>query len=447
MVWAFKDQQLERDYCQASNENIFARLRPGLLCFLAPAQTLSSLSLFVLRFFHGYQLKQDEMLFAGYRLIVGIVCTLLFLRRWDVKTERKISFGMLYLTRFSYMSICILECGIRQHDTQFMFMLIWKFFFTGIVVSSFSEYLLSSVLLASIKPIRLFLFATTCIRDTEDGCSSEGRWQILERYAILLFVGIVITCLMHVHRRRAWILNRGHLDNCSPQANPAGPSSEQQCPSFILGHVIGSGSLGYVYLATDPATGRRLAVKSVPAALVRACAADADLRAAAALDHPHLVPTLPPAPRGEAVLLAAHYCAGGSVAALLDAVGPLDEPAARGLARQAAAGLLALAERGLSHGDLCCANILLDAAGAARLADAGPILRLKLAARAGAGAGACVAPEVLRGGAGGWPADVWALACCAVEMCAGRTVLGAARGAVSPCDLLALAQVCQHGYI
>jgi WD40 repeat protein/serine/threonine protein kinase len=134
---------------------------------------------------------------------------------------------------------------------------------------------------------------------------------------------------------------------------------------FAVVRELGRGAFGVVYLARDAHLGRDVALK-VPKA---AALADPGLRerfvrearAAAALDHPNVVPLYEAAEAGDSCYIASAYCPGTTLAAWLKG---RDTPVP---VRDAAALLATLAgavehahQRGVLHRDLKPSNVLLE---------------------------------------------------------------------------------------
>jgi WD40 repeat protein len=139
---------------------------------------------------------------------------------------------------------------------------------------------------------------------------------------------------------------------------------------FALRRELGRGGYGIVYLADDPLLGRPVALKVPrPEALVNPELRRRLLhegRAAAGLDHPHLVPVYEVGEAGPLCYIAAAYCPGSTLAAWLRArtepVPPLE--AARLVAALAEAVQHAHG-RGILHRDLKPGNVLLQQSEAA----------------------------------------------------------------------------------
>jgi len=143
---------------------------------------------------------------------------------------------------------------------------------------------------------------------------------------------------------------------------------------FRIERLLGSGSLGSVYEATQISLGRTVALRiigsdSFPDPESSARFRD-QLRWAAAVHHPHIVPTYEAGPWGSGSFVATRYVRGQTLADLLadglvtaDDLGPLLAPLDDALA--------VVHEAGLVHGRVSARNILVDPSGAALLADLG----------------------------------------------------------------------------
>jgi serine/threonine-protein kinase len=173
-----------------------------------------------------------------------------------------------------------------------------------------------------------------------------------------------------------WLSRPGEPDE--PPARPSGrlePGARLDGGYRILS-VLSEGGMGAVYAAEREGAGARVALK----VLLHAGGEDrgaqarflAEARAAAGFAHRNLVPvtdagTTP----GGRPFLVMPLLEGESLAELLAARGPLDEPAAAAILRQILAGLRAVHERGIVHRDLKPGNLFL-----CREGRPGPVVRI-----------------------------------------------------------------------
>lgn len=191
--------------------------------------------------------------------------------------------------------------------------------------------------------------------------------------------------------------------------------SEEVGP-YRLGALLGEGANAWVYAARDP-RGREVALKLLkrtddPVARAR-LEREADVLSE--LDHPGLVRVLDRGrdARGRAYL-ALERVDGPTLAARLEAEGPLPPRDAWGLVRAVALALRAAHAAGVLHRDLTPANVLLDPRGRPRLSDFGLARRTVGDPRlsqdgAGTGTPAYMAPEQWWGAAVDERTDVYGL--------------------------------------
>src|SRR5512143_1377734 len=154
--------------------------------------------------------------------------------------------------------------------------------------------------------------------------------------------------------------------------DPLLPALERQ---FAVEGVLRRGSTSRIYLARDQVTGRLCSLKvlplgeDVPEGLIERFRKDA--QRAATLDHPHLVSLLSFGATDEAVWYAMEYVQGRSLGDLLRTGDRMDLKTCLRLVEQIASALEYSHRRGLTHGNLKPANVLVDPEGWARVADLG----------------------------------------------------------------------------
>ena len=102
---------------------------------------------------------------------------------------------------------------------------------------------------------------------------------------------------------------------------------------YRLDGYIGQGAAAVVYLAQDERSGHNVALKVLTPEMARDDAFRAqflhEARAAAAVDHPHIIPVYAAGEANGTLYLAMHYVQGGDARSLLNRFGPL--PFAMGL--------------------------------------------------------------------------------------------------------------------
>ena len=153
--------------------------------------------------------------------------------------------------------------------------------------------------------------------------------------------------------------------------DPILPALERQ---FQVEGMLRRGAASRIYLARDQVTGRLCSLKVLPLSdeqpgLIERFRADA--QRAAALDHPHIVALHSFGATDEAVWYAMEYVQGRSLGDLLRTADRMDLKTCLRLVEQIASALEYGHRRGITHGNLKPANILVDPEGWARVADFG----------------------------------------------------------------------------
>jgi serine/threonine protein kinase len=198
---------------------------------------------------------------------------------------------------------------------------------------------------------------------------------------------------------------------------------------YDVGHEIGRGGMGAVWLARDTVLGRDVALKRI-GLLPGASATDLERaarapRLAARLNHPHVVAVYDLVAEDDANWLVMEYVEGVTLAALIKNDGALDADQAAGLVRQAADALAAAHEAGIIHRDVKPSNMLVTPSGDVKITDFG-IARAEADAsltQTGlvTGSPAYLAPEVASGSGATEASDVWSLGATLFHTLAGHT--------------------------
>ncbi len=208
-----------------------------------------------------------------------------------------------------------------------------------------------------------------------------------------------------------------------------------QVAGYRLGEQVGWGGMAAVYRAYDIRLGRWVALKI----LAPEIASDASFRqgfisesrAAAAVDHPHIIPVFEAGEAGGVLFIAMRYVGGGDVRMLVRRHGPLDAARAGSIVGQVASALDAAHAAALVHRDVKPANMLLAAAAGGGYPDHVYLSDFGLSRQALSAAGPALsgqfagtlnymAPEQIKGRPVDGRADLYALACAAFEMLAGE---------------------------
>jgi serine/threonine-protein kinase len=156
---------------------------------------------------------------------------------------------------------------------------------------------------------------------------------------------------------------------------------------------LGGGGMSRVFVAEEPALGRRVAIKVLPPELAEGITADRfrrEIQLAAQLQHPHIVPLLTSERAGGLVFYVMPYVDGETLRARLTREGAMPPGAAVRVARDVAEALEYAHRHGVVHRDIKPENILLSS-GHALVLDFGVAKALRESTAHGGGTTAGVA--------------------------------------------------------
>jgi DNA-binding beta-propeller fold protein YncE len=219
-------------------------------------------------------------------------------------------------------------------------------------------------------------------------------------------------------------VSRAPASPSPPGGAPVSPlDTELQPGDVFAGYRVtglaGRGGMGVVYRAEQLDLQRPVALKLIATPLAR----DEDFRerfvresrAAAAIDHPNVIPVYSAGEDDGRLYLAMRLVEGEDLRTLVQRAGPLDAATAASVIAQVANALDAAHARGLVHRDIKPANVLLDGSHA-YLTDFGLTKRLTgettmTGSGRWVGTLGYIAPEQIRGEGVDARADVYALGC------------------------------------
>lgn len=206
----------------------------------------------------------------------------------------------------------------------------------------------------------------------------------------------------------------------------------QKFDKYVLHEMIGRGGMSTVYRASQPATGREVAIKVIAPALARHPAIagrfEQEALAAARLQHPHILPVYDVGRAGEYFYIVMAYVPGRTLSRYIAAnPGGLPLSEVVRLTNRIADALDHAHRRDIIHRDVKPGNVLLDARDHPYLADFGVAQLLGAvpdAAGPSFGTYAYMAPELADSRAASPASDIYALGVMVCEMLTGRRPYG-----------------------
>jgi mitogen-activated protein kinase kinase kinase len=186
---------------------------------------------------------------------------------------------------------------------------------------------------------------------------------------------------------------------------------------YTMSSMTACGGFCDVYLGLCHNTGMLVCIKQA-----RSWHSDKDVNAMEmevdmlrSLDHPNIVKYLG-TDRAEKLRIILEYVPGGSIALILSTFGPMAESIIRFFSHQALLGLRYLHEKGIIHGDIKGANLLLSDTGMVKLADFGSSIRNMGDGIPPFGTVLWMAPEVCREEPLRPSSDIWSFGCTVLQM-------------------------------
>jgi serine/threonine protein kinase len=220
-----------------------------------------------------------------------------------------------------------------------------------------------------------------------------------------------------------------------PSFAPGGLAAGSQIAGYLIQEQIGRGGMAVVYRASDTRLNRSVALKILAPELAGDTAFRQrfmrEMRAAASVDHPHIVPVFAAGEADGVLYIAMRYVGGQDLRTLLDTEHALPAPRVVHIIAQVASALDDAHARGLIHRDVKPGNMLIGTVAGSGQPDHVYLSDFGLSKPELSGANLTLtgqflgtldymAPEQAEGHAVDGRTDQYALGCTAFEMLAGR---------------------------
>ncbi|KAG9440721.1 hypothetical protein H6P81_020886 [Aristolochia fimbriata] len=215
---------------------------------------------------------------------------------------------------------------------------------------------------------------------------------------------------------------------------PAKSEISSMTSQWQKGKLIGSGTFGNVYVATNRETGALCAMKEVnlipddPKSAECMQQLEQEIKVLSQLKHPNIVQYYGSEIVEDRFYIYLEYVHPGSISKYVrDHCGAMTESVVRNFTRHILSGLAYLHSKKTIHRDIKGANLLVDASGVVKLADFGMAKHLsgQAAVRSLKGSPYWMAPEVMQAmmhkdSGYDLAVDIWSLGCTIIEMFTGR---------------------------
>ncbi|KAK1433523.1 hypothetical protein QVD17_10434 [Tagetes erecta] len=228
-----------------------------------------------------------------------------------------------------------------------------------------------------------------------------------------------------------------HVSRRSSLDKPEGPVIKGQ---WQKGKLLGRGSYGSVYEATNRETGSLCAMKEVdivpddPKSAECVRQLEQEIRVLRNLEHPNIVQYLGSEVVGDRFCIYLEYVHPGSINKYVrEHCGAMTESVVRNFTRHILSGLAYLHSKKTVHRDIKGANLLVDASGVVKVADFGLAKHLSTHAidLSSKGSPHWMAPEVIKAALRKdanpehtFTMDIWSLGCTVIEMVTGKPPWG-----------------------
>jgi len=174
---------------------------------------------------------------------------------------------------------------------------------------------------------------------------------------------------------------------------------------YIIHHAIGEGAHGRVYSATQPGTGRPVAIKAIRPEFADSSdfirRFDTEARLVVRLEHPHIVPLYDYWREPGGAFLVFRLLTGGTAREAAIAQGAFSLGHVNQLVEEVGGALMAAHALGVAHNDVTASNVLLDDSGSSYLTDFGIAIEIDIATDHLAAAATTSAPSA------GWSGSCW----------------------------------------
>jgi hypothetical protein len=225
--FAFQDSRMELRYQEFCILTCLDRNKI-IPWFIVPFFLVMRIMLFAYWFVYPEKMNKTDIIVSVLRISCQITVITMYTVRWGMRWRRILGLALIWIFRFFYAGV-FYEQAFSLHSAPHVFtVLAFVLCFTGMIVTTFSEYLAVAFTLPFIRPLVILL--TNPADDTV--AASERAQRSLFDHSLVLALGLSITWTIHADRRRDWLLSCTASAGRGPEAARQGVCEEGAADGF-----------------------------------------------------------------------------------------------------------------------------------------------------------------------------------------------------------------------
>ena len=266
-------------------ETCIDRARPVFLYVWLPISITLRMVWFVYWAHNPQNFELSAVIMNSIRASLTTISFVIFTITWNKAIKIRLGVALLWMFRISaYVFVPTEQAGKVHNDPQHMTVLVLHLYISGLVIPSFTEYLISALSLPFIRP-----FKVLCLYASGNAPQSHLRnfQEYLFQNILLLSLGLYITWTIHSDRRRDWLLSStitapkttGVDRTAKARRSPLPLRSDSRGRLCGTGHCYSWDELCDGYFSEAESNEHRQTIAQVPSGSPRAVCPLADARA------------------------------------------------------------------------------------------------------------------------------------------------------------------------
>lgn len=230
--WMFQDREKESKFREHFFLTLLDRYRLLIRSCLAGIWVLNAAAALTLILFDNGDTGQYIGIAAR---MVGIIAgSYLHCTKWSDEFKPVIAKGFMWINRTFNCLASSVEAGLSQPDSQLKVGLLVQMYFGSVLLPTYEEALLSSVVMSYTELSRLLIIGGPCPTDSTRSCTGHELWERFVHHTLYLCIAAWIHYHTHSDRRRDFSrrLRRAARDGAQREGTPAadGVDGERRAP-------------------------------------------------------------------------------------------------------------------------------------------------------------------------------------------------------------------------